>query len=70
MNVRRSEFSIIKRKYLKFIKSQEIPNEPFRDKLKQLNKFYIPICDMIYKNKFMSVFHGNGIIRIISIHFQ
>ena len=52
MNVRRSEFSIIKRKYLKFIKSQEIPNEPFRDKLKQLNKFYIPICDMIYKNKF------------------
>ena len=52
MNVRGSKFSIIKRKYLKFIKSQEIPKEPFRDKLKQLNKFYIPICDMIYKNKF------------------
>ena len=52
MNVRRSEFSKIKRKYLKFIKSQEITNEQFRDKLKQLNNFYIPVCDMIYKDKY------------------
>ena len=52
MNISGSKFSKIKRKYLKFIESQEIPNEPFRDKLKQLNNFYIPICNMIYKKKF------------------
>lgn len=52
MNISGSKFSKIKIKYLKFIESQETPNEPFRDKLKQLNNFYIPICDMIHKNKF------------------
>ena len=36
--------------YLRFIKSQEFPGEPFRDKLGQLNNFYIPISEMIYKN--------------------
>jgi len=51
MNIKRSKFSKIKKKYLQFIKSQEIPNEPFKDKLKQLNNFYIPICDMIYKQR-------------------
>jgi len=52
MNIKRSKFSKIKKKYLQFIKSQEIPNEPFKDKLKQYNNFYIPICDMIYKQRF------------------
>ena len=37
----------IKKKYLKFIKSQEIMSEPFRDKLGQLKKFYLPISNMI-----------------------
>ena len=37
----------VKRKYLKFLSSQEVMSEPFRDKLGQLNKFYIPICKMI-----------------------
>ena len=37
----------IKRNYLKFLKSQEIMSEPFRDKLGQLNKFYLPIGNMI-----------------------
>ena len=37
----------VKRKYLKFLSSQEIMSEPFRDKLKQLNKFYLPISKMI-----------------------
>ena len=35
-----SDFSIVKEKYLKFIKSQEVLSEPFRDKIDQLNNFY------------------------------
>ena len=45
-----SDFSKVKKKYLKFIKSQEILGEPFRNKLSQLNNFYIPVSKMIYKN--------------------
>ena len=37
----------VKNKYLKFIKSQEVLSEPFRDKISQLNNFYIPISKMI-----------------------
>lgn len=44
------DFSKAKKKYLKFIKSQEVLGEPFRDKLGQFNNFYIPISKMIYKN--------------------
>jgi len=40
----------VKNKYLKFIKSQEILSEPFRNKIGQLNKFYLPIGAMINKN--------------------
>ena len=42
-----SNYRKIKDKYLKFLKSQEIMSEPFRDKLGQLNKFYLPIGKMI-----------------------
>jgi len=45
-----SDFSKVKKKYLKFIKSQEVLGEPFRDKLGQLNNFYLPISEMINKN--------------------
>ena len=37
----------VKKEYLKFLNSQEVMSEPFRDKLEQLNKFYIPISNMI-----------------------
>ena len=37
----------VKRKYLKFLNSQEVMSEPFRDKLGQLKKFYLPISKMI-----------------------
>ena len=37
----------IKKNYLKFLNSQEVTSEPFRDKLGQLNKFYLPICKLI-----------------------
>ena len=37
----------VKKKYLKFLSSQEVTSEPFRDKLGQLKKFYLPICKLI-----------------------
>jgi len=40
----------IRNSYLSFLKRQEILGEPFYDKLGQLNNFYIPICDLIYKD--------------------
>ena len=45
-----SNFSKVKEKYLKFLKSQEVLGEPFRNKLKQLNSFYLPISEMINKS--------------------
>ena len=42
----------IKKKYLKFLKSQEVLSEPFRDKIDQLNNFYIPISKKIAENYF------------------
>ena len=40
----------IKKEYLKFLKSQEVLTEPFRDKIGQLNNFYLPISKKIFKN--------------------
>ena len=42
----------VKKKYLNFIRSQEVMSEPFRDKLQQLNKFYLPISKMISDDYF------------------
>ena len=57
----------IKRNYLKFLKSQEIMSEPFRDKLGQLNRFYLPIGKMIHneylknkKTKIIGLTGGQG----------
>ena len=44
-----SNFKKIKVNYLSFIKKQDILGEPFFDKLEQLKKYYIPICNSIYK---------------------
>ncbi len=44
------KYKKVKKKYLSFIASQEVMSEPFRDKLGQLNKFYLPICRMIEKD--------------------
>jgi D-glycerate 3-kinase len=49
MKYEMSNFSMVKEKYLKFIESQEVLGEPFRDKLGQLNNFYFPISEMINK---------------------
>ena len=40
-------FQQIKKRYLKFLKSQEVTSEPFRDKLGQLRNFYLPICENV-----------------------
>ena len=37
-------------KYLEFLKSQEVLSEPFRDKIGQLNNFYLPISEEIAKS--------------------
>ena len=40
----------IEKKYLSFIKKQEITGEPFHDKIEQLENFYLPIANLIQKN--------------------
>jgi D-glycerate 3-kinase len=50
MYLNKLSYQKVKSKYLKFLKSQEVLSEPFRDKISQLNNFYQPISEMIYKN--------------------
>ena len=38
------------KKYLSFLKKQEILGEPFYDKLGQLKKYYLPICNRIFSS--------------------
>ena len=52
MEEKRFNYQKVKKKYLKFLSSQEVMSEPFRDKLGQLNKFYLPISKMI-KNEYL-----------------
>ena len=47
MEDKRFNYQKIKKKYLRFLSSQEVTSEPFRDKLGQLNNFYLPISKMI-----------------------
>ena len=47
MEYRRFNYHKVKKKYLKFLTSQEVMSEPFRDKLGQFNQFYLPISKMI-----------------------
>mgnify|MGYP003327245314 CR=1 FL=1 len=49
MEDKRFNYNKLKKIYLKFLTSQEVMSEPFRDKLGQLNKFYLPISKMIAK---------------------
>jgi len=61
MEDNRFYYQKVKKKYLKFISSQEVTSEPFRDKLRQLNKFYLPISKMIndeYINKRKTIVIG------------
>ena len=49
MQLNKLSYHKVKKKYLKFLKSQEVLSEPFRDKIGQLNNFYFPISKMINK---------------------
>ena len=44
------KYQKIKKNYLRFLKSQEVLSEPFRDKLNQLNNFYLPLSERISEN--------------------
>ena len=81
MEERFSNYNKVKKKYLKFLTSQEILSEPFRDKLGQLNKFYLPISKMIAeeyfkkkKNKVIGLTGGQGTgnstISNLEVHFR
>ena len=50
MHFNKLGYQKVKKKYLKFIASQEVLSEPFRDKMGQLNNFYLPISKMINNN--------------------
>jgi D-glycerate 3-kinase len=54
--------SILKKKYLSFLSTQEIQSEPFYNKLGQLKNFYLPICDKIYQD-----YKKNKKIKIIGL---
>ena len=47
MEYKEFNYQKVKKKYLKFLTSQEVTSEPFRDKLGQLKKFYLPISKII-----------------------
>ena len=50
MRINFSKYRKVKVEYLRYLKSQEILSEPFRDKIGQLNKFYLPISEEIFKS--------------------
>jgi D-glycerate 3-kinase len=54
--------SDLEKKYLSFLATQEVQSEPFYNKLGQLNKFYLPICENIYKD-----YKKNNKIKIIGL---
>ena len=47
MEVKSFNYQKVKKKYLNFLSSQEVMSEPFRDKIGQFNRFYLPISKMI-----------------------
>ena len=54
--------SVLKKKYLSFLSSQEVQTEPFYDKLGQLKNFYLPICEKINHD-----YQKNKKIKIIGL---
>ena len=54
--------SILKKKYLSFLSSQEVQSEPFKNKLGQLKNFYLPVCEKIYQD-----YNKNKKIKIIGL---
>ena len=67
MYIKSLTYQKVKKKYLKFLSSQEVLAEPFRDKIGQLNDYYFPICKKIFnyhskgkKTKIIGLTGGQG----------
>ena len=57
-----SSANIVEKEYLHFLSTQEIKSKPFHNKIGQLNKFYLPICEKIYQD-----YKKNKKIKIIGL---
>ena len=57
-----SSANFLKKKYLHYLSTQEIHSKPFYNKINQLNNFYLPICEKIYKD-----YKKNKKIKIIGL---
>ena len=67
MNFKSSDYSNIKKKYLKFLKKKEVAGKPLVDKIGKLNTFYLPLSEWIYstykkdnKTKIIGLSGGQG----------
>ena len=67
MTLNSASYKKLKKKYFNFLKSQEVLSEPFRDKIGQLNKFYLPLTKKIFaehskdrKTKIIGLSGGQG----------
>ena len=67
MIFRNLRYKRVEKKYLAFLKSQEVLSEPFRNKIGQLKNYYIPISQMIFetflkdnKTKIIGLTGGQG----------
>ena len=65
--VKNLRYKKVKKKYLAFLKSQEVLSEPFRDKIGQLKNYFFPISQMIFetflkdnKTKIIGLTGGQG----------
>ena len=57
-----SSANILEKKYLRFLSTQEIRSKPFHNKIGQLNNFYLPVCEKIYRD-----YKKNKKIKIIGL---
>ena len=45
-----SSTNVVEKEYLRFLSTQEIKIKPFHNKIGQLNNFYLPVCEKIYRD--------------------
>ena len=62
MNFKSSDYSNIKKIYLKFLKKKEVAGKPLIDKVGKLNTFYLPLSQWIY-----STYKKDNKIKIIGL---
>jgi len=57
-----SSTNVVEKEYLRFLSTQEIKIKPFHNKIGQLNNFYLPVCEKIYRD-----YKKNKKIKIIGL---